>query len=212
MKRIVLALACLALSLQAAEASASVLTQIGSGIPTLTQNPGQGMPIGVALRGILPAGWTYYARPGMDISQPVTWPAGEPWTTTVENISRAANWRATVDWDKRAVYFDLASAPVSSSAAVATPPTAPLPTIAAQPLWVLSSGKSIKTSLDAWTRTAGWHLSWEVPSDYLVTIGATFKGDFKSAVSNFFKTAQASGIAIEGRLSEGNKTLRVLGD
>lgn len=77
-------------------------------------------------------------------------------------------------------------------AATAAAPSKP----AAPPIatWIVSSkDKTIRDALKSWTNTANWTFEpehWAVPVDIPLTAGATFSGDFKTAVRQLIATTE----------------------
>lgn len=50
--------------------------------------------------------------------------------------------------------------------------------------WEIKAGESIKRNLDSWRTRAGWEMVWQYDGDFIAQAGATFTGDFQSAVKS----------------------------
>jgi hypothetical protein len=50
--------------------------------------------------------------------------------------------------------------------------------------WEIRAGESVKRSLDDWRKRAGWDMVWQYDGDFIAQAGATFNGDFQSAVKS----------------------------
>jgi hypothetical protein len=74
---------------------------------------------------------------------------------------------------------------------VVTPPAPVVPVI---PSWAVTpKDRTIREALKSWANVAGWTFEpehWHVPVDIPLTAGASFKGDFKSAVRQLIATTE----------------------
>lgn len=83
-------------------------------------------------------------------------------------------------------------AAVATSAPVTV--AAPKPYVAPIPSWVVSTkDHTIREALRSWSRVANWTFEpehWAVPVDIPITAGASFNGDFKTAVRQLIGTTE----------------------
>lgn len=76
----------------------------------------------------------------------------------------------------------------------------------------LVSDKSFRGTLERWSRNSGWHLSWELDSEYAFNFEARFEGDFLKAVDGVCANLNASGVSARAIAYEGNKVIRIVAE
>lgn len=76
--------------------------------------------------------------------------------------------------------------------------------------WIVSpSDGTLRRVLSKWAARAGWQIHWEAAVDLPVTVGASFEGDFRSAIKGLFSSLSASEVNLSALLYTGNRVLRV---
>lgn len=75
--------------------------------------------------------------------------------------------------------------------------------------WAVMSGASLKGTLEAWSRNAGWTLVWDSGSDYELRASATFEGRFEEAVGKLVDGIYASNPHFTATLYRGNRVLHI---
>lgn len=83
-----------------------------------------GIPLEMALKALLPPGWSGYLKPQIDKSNVVRWSRGITWTAAIEQIARQTTTSATVDWVRKIVTID--NLPPESNLAAQSPGMVPL--------------------------------------------------------------------------------------
>lgn len=77
----------------------------------------------------------------------------------------------------------------------------PAPVVPMIPTWNVSTkDRTIREALKSWTVVAGWTFEpehWAVPVDLPLTAGASFRGDFKSAVRQLIATSELSDTPVQ---------------
>jgi hypothetical protein len=97
---------------------------------------------------------------------------------------------------------------------------APVVTVAAPEksavaIWeIKASDLSIYGTLKRWSDQAGWQLSWEIPTDYPVTILGSFDNNFRGAVDSVMDAYGASDFPPKGCFYDNNviRVVRRVGD
>jgi type IV pili sensor histidine kinase/response regulator len=75
--------------------------------------------------------------------------------------------------------------------------------------WAAMSGSDLKSTLDGWSRAAGWTLVWDSPVNYRLRASAQFGGDFETAVSSLVNTIHRSSPEVLVTLYRGNRVVHV---
>ena len=79
------------------------------------------------------------------------------------------------------------------------------------PLWEMSrTDGTLRSALSRWADASGWQLSWEVPFDYPINLGAQFQGSFEEAVASVAKSLEQAEMPIQVTFYRANKVVRVL--
>jgi len=75
--------------------------------------------------------------------------------------------------------------------------------------WAAMSGSDLKSTLDGWSRAAGWTLVWDSPVNYRLRASAQFGGNFETAVSSLVNTIHRSSPEVLVTLYRGNRVVHV---
>ena len=75
--------------------------------------------------------------------------------------------------------------------------------------WAAMSGSDLKSTLDGWSRAAGWTLVWDSPVNYRLRASARFAGDFETAVASLVDTIHRSSPEVLVTLYRGNRVVHV---
>ena len=75
--------------------------------------------------------------------------------------------------------------------------------------WAAMSGGDLKSTLDGWSRAAGWTLVWDSPVNYRLRASAQFGGDFETAVARLVNTIHRSSPEVLVTLYRGNRVVHV---
>ena len=75
--------------------------------------------------------------------------------------------------------------------------------------WAVMSGASLQTTLEGWSRAAGWTMIWDNPIDYRLRASASFSGGFEEAVGRLVDSIYQSNPEITVTLYRGNKVLHM---
>jgi len=76
----------------------------------------------------------------------------------------------------------------------------------------LSSDKSFHGVLSRWSIEAGWHLSWELDSEYTFSFEAAFGNDFIKAVDAVCANLATTGVSAKALVYENNKVIRIVAE
>ena len=75
--------------------------------------------------------------------------------------------------------------------------------------WAAMSGSDLKSTLDGWSRAAGWTLVWDSPVNYRLRASAQFGGNFETAVASLVNTIHRSSPEVLVTLYRGNRVVHV---
>ena len=75
--------------------------------------------------------------------------------------------------------------------------------------WAAMSGSDLKSTLDGWSRAAGWTLVWDSPVNYRLRASAQFGGNFETAVASLVNTIHRSSPEVMVTLYRGNRVVHV---
>lgn len=69
------------------------------------------------------------------------------------------------------------------------------------PSWTVHDGDRVRSTIERWAADAGWSVLWR-PSDldYIAEAGATFQGDFPTAIRMLFDSIPFEGLAPKDRV------------
>ncbi len=82
---------------------------------------------------------------------------------------------------------------------------------AAKPVWEMSqTDGTLRNTLSRWANASGWQLSWEIPFDYPITLGAQFQGSLEEAVASVATSLESAEVPIQVTFYRANKVMRVL--
>lgn len=101
----------------------------------------------------------------------------------------------------------LGAAGVSPALADAAGTNEPVP--GTRNTWVIMAGSTLKSTLEGWTRVAGWTLIWDSPVDYRSRASATFKGDFERSASALIDSIYVGNPELDAQFHRGNRVLHI---
>jgi hypothetical protein len=78
-------------------------------------------------------------------------------------------------------------------------------------VWRLQAGDTIKTSLETWAKTVGWHIVWDLQRDWSVPSTTTYTGSFDEVAGQVIKTLSSNGALIHAKFYLGNQSMVVTG-
>lgn len=163
--------------------------------PVRAEGWANGVPVSLAVKQVLPNGWTVRWHDGVDTTRSVSWSGGRPWPEVLRDLAKDSGFDAEVRWDERAVSIapppppPPPKLPVSASSEgvpkalvsqlepikpipAAPPPPPPLPS------WSLDAKRTLRENVEAWAKQAGWNrVVWEA-ADYPIVAPAVFRGEF----------------------------------
>lgn len=105
-----------------------------------------------------------------------------------------------------ALTLGLAAAPALAD--TGAKPTAPA-TQAKQDRWVVMAGTSLKSTLEGWSRVAGWALIWDSPIDYRMRASATFTGSYEQGASQLIDSIYEGNPELIATFHRGNRVLHI---
>ncbi len=159
------------------------------------------VPLTLALRQLLPVGYTFSISPGVDMNTLVSYKSGRPWDATLEAMLAAVDLAfakngtvVTVMPAQGAVSPIAQKAPQSlprpavfpSQETVAASAPVVVPAADAVPVgsWTAERGSTLHAVLTDWCRRAGIELKWLAEYDYPIEASANFNRGFEDAVRN----------------------------
>jgi hypothetical protein len=105
-----------------------------------------------------------------------------------------------------------AIAAASLSGANASPARADgpgVPSVATGGSWGIMAGSTLKSTLEGWSRSAGWTLIWDSPVDYRIRASATFSGRFEESSARLIDSIHQGNPELTATFHRGNKVLHV---
>jgi len=156
------------------------------------------IPLALALRQLLPSGYSFSIDQGVDIDTLVSYKGGKPWDETLKimlasaglvdhrqgtvvTISRADIPGAAVE--KKQILPTMAPAPKTTVSSLTTAPQ-PSVNITSPDGWSAERGDTLRKVLTGWCSRAGVELKWLAEYDYPIEASAHFRGGFEDAVRN----------------------------
>jgi hypothetical protein len=73
--------------------------------------------------------------------------------------------------------------------------------------WVARQGQTLRATLEAWGREAGWRVAWRADHEYTLMASAEFQGSFEDAAGTLIEAFANASPPIFGRLYSGNRVL-----
>jgi hypothetical protein len=73
--------------------------------------------------------------------------------------------------------------------------------------WVARQGQTLRETLEAWGREAGWRIAWRADHEYILMASAEFHGTFEDAAGTLIEAFANASPPIFGRLYSGNRVL-----
>lgn len=146
----------------------------------------------------------------VDVSEPMA-VAVEASKLAVKTLEASRPVAIAVEASQPAVEISkLATAVITSKpSSIAIKASAPVAVVA--PVWTISpTDNTIRRALAKWATKAGWQLQWDAPEDVLITVNASFTGDFRTAVNGLFSSLSASDVNLNALLYSGNHVVRVV--
>lgn len=155
------------------------------------------VPIAVALRQILPAGYGFSVDPDVDLGTLVSFQGGKPWRDTLQDALRPSGL-AMHEQGQMVVIGRANTAVVETPAIVpampaphivdVAPPVAPIAVADSKvPIveeWHAERGDNLHKVIEAWTKRAGIELNWLAEYDYPLQATYNYTGTFEDAVRN----------------------------
>lgn len=75
--------------------------------------------------------------------------------------------------------------------------------------WGLMAGSTLKSTLEGWTRSAGWTLIWDSPVDYRIRASASFSGSFEESSARLIDSIHQANPELTATFHRGNRVLHV---
>lgn len=75
--------------------------------------------------------------------------------------------------------------------------------------WAVMAGTSLKSTLESWSRTAGWTLIWDSPVDYRLRASVSFPGGFEESAARLIDSIYQSNPELIATFHRGNKVLHI---
>ena len=74
-------------------------------------------------------------------------------------------------------------------------------------VWVARQGQTLRATLEAWGREAGWRVAWRADHEFTLMASAEFQGSFEDAAGTLIEAFANASPPIFGRLYSGNRVL-----
>jgi len=97
--------------------------------------------------------------------------------------------------------------PASANAEAAQRLAAGAQATRADGVWVARQGQTLRATLEAWGREAGWRVAWRADHEYTLMASAEFQGSFEDAAGTLIEAFANASPPIFGRFYKGNRVL-----
>lgn len=148
---------------------------------------GKDVRLAEALRQIAPEGWRGFGRPEIaetfNPSKTVSWVGGKPWTVVLDRLASAEGLAVEIDWNRKHLYIGKRQAVVAKAPLVASAPS----------VWEAKAGSTVRTTMEDWSKRAGWMLVWPMSDlDYRVIAPLRFDGSIVDATSKLARLYESA--------------------
>lgn len=186
------------------------------------------VPLAVALRQILPAGYGFSVDPDVDLGVLISFQGGKPWRNTLRDALEPAGLVIREQGQMVAVGHAMVAASVSTPiiAPIPTPQMVAVPAGTLAPVvatdsksvpavedWHAERGDKLHKVIESWAQRAGIELNWMAEYDYPLQASFSYTGTFEDALRNLltgFQDAHPQPIAeLHSNSSLGLKVLIV---
>ncbi len=193
-------------------------TPMPFGAPQVTQ--ATDMPMEVALRRLVPAGWSVVFDSPEIGKRPTTWRHTGPWQQAVDAVLRFGRACGTADAAAKRLTV---SNPGSGGGYASAPPAmvAPLREVSggdvSSPMtpgvsggYEVRAGDTVRETLRRWGAPAGWSVIWDASRDYTIEVSHRFdmESDFPAAAQALLDSYWRQGKPVKASMYS-NKVLRV---
>jgi len=178
---------------------------------------GSDVPLSTALRTILPKGWHADKEHEVDFAMPLSWERGEEFTSVLTTIAYKHRLSILISWRSKKIHVRAAcenkplTLPRPADSKDAT--VKPMPSVATDTLntWFLSTDKTLKENLQAWSQKAGWQVVWKIKdTDFRVTHNTTLKGSFMEAVEQVVTAYENGNTPISANLYDTDRVIEIV--
>lgn len=184
-------------------ATATISVSAASSSGGMVQGFASQIPLALALRQILPIGYSFSIDQDVGMDTLVSYKGGKPWHETLDEmlasaglaghvqgtmltVSRASAPAAVADTDKGAAALTpISEAPALHPTAISTPePRAAMPSfnVSSADGWSADRGETLRKVLTEWCRRSNVELQWLAEYDYPIGASVHFNGGFEEAV------------------------------
>jgi len=73
--------------------------------------------------------------------------------------------------------------------------------------WIARQGQTLRATLEAWGREAGWRIAWRADHEFTLMASAEFQGSFEDAAGTLIEAFANASPPIFGRFYSGNRVL-----
>ena len=73
--------------------------------------------------------------------------------------------------------------------------------------WIARQGQTLRATLEAWGREAGWRVAWRADHEFTLMASAEFQGSFEDAAGTLIEAFANASPPIFGRFYKGNRVL-----
>ena len=150
-----------------------------------------------ALSMLVPQNFEIYNDGQVNLNSLVSWNGSDAddWAGVLSNLMRVSQIAATIDWTAHTLTLD-------KQVIAEKKPVVPV-------FKMLASDKTVRGTIQRWSKDAGWHTDWDVAVDFPVPYDIEFTGNFEAAVGEVIKSLSASDYPIQACSYE-NNILRVI--
>lgn len=152
----------------------------GTAAPLMQEvlNEGMNEPLALAMSSIVPSGYRFDLKDGIDPMTPITWSAGESWRETLVTALSPLGYEVTVN-DREIIISNATGRDVRLDKFADKEALS-----ATQPIWTALQGARLHDVLDQWGRQAGINVEIDLDGEYMLPEDVAFDGTIQAAVQS----------------------------
>lgn len=182
---------------------------------------GREVGLGDALKQIAPAGWHAQLKENMlrtfDRQKKVNWRGGRSWVAVLDILAGEQGFSVDVDWNQKRLFIG-EPLPLLSRSTGAPVPAAPMRHVAVvpakpipppDPVWRAVAGSTLRATVAAWAKQAGWVVRWEGSVDYPIVAPLEFRGTYVQAITQLIQAYAHADRPLHAALYTDQRLIRV---
>jgi hypothetical protein len=166
-------------------------------------------PLSLAMKQILPKGFTPYIADDVDKNIKVNFVAGRRWGTLLNDLATAND--LDIELHKNGLRAIIDNSPKNRGRVSVVALAPKQESFFETKKWELIPGDTLKVSLERWASREGWSIIYDLSDDIYIDVHASFKGSLLEAVEQVLEAYRLGGILarVEMKYSYANTAIRI---